>query len=119
MPEAINSIPTRQLTEALFKSDDRLAAAGSFVSPVKLVAGYHAIEFLVITDQMFSLVVEEACRPTGPFVQTASYTSTSVGTQQQLCRRHFPCGPYMRVTLGNLAGDQTFLSFCGTGLPQP
>jgi hypothetical protein len=119
MPAALNAIATRQDAEVLFQRDAPLGAAASFISPVRRVEGYFAVNLLAISDQSFSIVVEEGCLGTGPFVQTATYTSSLVLGVQRVCVQHFPCGSFMRTTLGNLGPAQGFLSYCGLGLPEP
>src|SRR5262245_17198886 len=115
-------IPTRQKADLLFESVLPLAGGTSFVSNVARVDGYAQIAILAVSDQPFGITVEEACvvapDGTGRFVQTqGTLMSTLVGGQQQVCTRIQPCGTFMRMTLGNLGGAMTFLSFCAQGIP--
>jgi len=134
MPDGRNVIETRQETEVLFglppvPADTPpflIAAGGSLVIPAqpsaslalgKKVAGYAAVDFLAVSDQGMSLVVEEANDPEGPYVVVATFASALMGTFQAIRERVIPIGSFMRVTLSNTAGAETFLSFKGVGLP--
>lgn len=134
MAESATVVPSRQETEELFTlppiPDNHppflLGAAGSIVIPAqpsltlslgKKVAGYSAINFLAMSDQPMTLLIEEANDPSGPFVPTESFTSAMMGSFQGICERFLPCGSFMRVTLTNTGGAQTVLSFKGVGLP--
>lgn len=133
MADSATVVPSRQETEELFTLPPvptnnppfLLGASETIVIPAqpaplslgKKVAGYSAINFLAISDQGMTLIIEEANDPTGPFVQTGSFASEVMGTLQGICERFFPCGSYMRVTLSNTGGAQTVLSFKGVGLP--
>jgi hypothetical protein len=119
MPAAVDSIATRQLAEVFFRTSTPLAIAASVSSPVRLVDGHHAVNLLASSNSPFTIFVEEACFETGPFIRSATYGSVVVAGVQQVCRQHLPCGPYIRTTLMNAGGGQTFLSYCVEGLPQP
>jgi hypothetical protein len=134
MPEGTNVIPSRQLTEDLFplpatrstSAPILLEAGGSIFIPAqpkntrlgKRVEGYSEVRFLGISDQPMSLIVEEACKSDGPFLETQTYASVAVGLLHRLCVRHSPCGKFARIQLTNTGGaKETLLSFCGVGLP--
>jgi hypothetical protein len=134
MPDGRNVIETRQETEVLFALPPvpadtppfLLAAGGSIVIPAqpsasrplgKKVAGYAAVDFLAISDQGMSLVVEEANDPEGPYVVVATFASAVAGTLQAIRERVIPIGSFMRVTLSNTGGPEALLSFKGIGLP--
>lgn len=119
MPKAINVIPTRQKADLLFSTDTPLGAGATFVSPIREVDGYNAVTFLAIASTAFTIVVNEACEAGGPFVETATLTSSVVAGQNVVCARVFPCGSFMRTSLGNLGGAQTALSYCAHGVPEP
>lgn len=134
MADSATVVPSRQETEELFtlppvptNNPPYLLPAGiSTVMPAqpsatvslgKKVAGYAAINFLAISDQPMSLLVEEANEQSGPFVPTGTFPSGVAGTMQMISERFIPVGSFMRVTLMNTGADETVLSFKGVGLP--
>ena len=134
MGKSSTGVPSRQETEELFTLPPvatnsppfLLPAGGSVVIPAqpssslslgKKVAGYAAVDFLAISDQAMTLLVEEANDQSGPFVQVASFASVVAGSFQMIRQRVVPIGSFMRVTLSNTGGPETVLSFKGIGLP--
>jgi hypothetical protein len=82
------------------------------------VAGYSAVNFLGISDQPFTVLVEEACESEGPYVSVTTLTSVVAGALNRISTRHLPSGNFMRITPTNTgAVAQTLFSLCGTGLP--
>lgn len=120
MPEAVESIQTRQRAELLFHTDETLGAGGSFAPmDTRLVAGYNAVAFFAVSDQPFEIRVLEGCSKAGRFVVTETLASVAAGANQVVCERVLPCGPLMRVALANLGAPQQSLSFCALGIPEP
>lgn len=121
MPEAINTIPTRQLADPLAGTTTPLGTGGSFTSDIFEVDGYDTIGILGISDQAFTVQVLEACDPKGTFVVTRTLTSAPDGLgQQNVCVRLQPCGSYMKFVLANTGGaPMGTLSFCAIGIPLP
>lgn len=118
MAEAVNTITTRQKAEELVHSDVPLAGAGQIASKVSLVAGYAAISILSISDQPFSITIDEACDADGEFTRTVTLASVvDAAGNQHICERVAPCGNYAIITLVNGGGQQTLLSFCALGIP--
>jgi hypothetical protein len=112
-------IATRQKTDALFGTTTPLVGGGTFTSPVRRVAGYDVIAILAVSDQAFTIAVQEACESGGPFVQTQVLSSALVGGVQQIRTRIRPAGEFMILALSNGGTPMTMLEFCGTGIPQP
>lgn len=112
-------IATRQKADPLFGSDVPLGAAGTFTSPVRQVVGYDSIAILAISDQPFTITVEEACEPDGQYAQTQTLSSALVGGVQQICTRIRPCGAFMILALGNTGAPMSTLDFCAYGVPLP
>jgi hypothetical protein len=128
-----SAVPSRQLTEALFvlPVNTLLAPAASIVIPAqpspvpplpaalgRKVAGYSAVNFLGISDQPFSVLIEEACESDGTYVTVVTLTSVAAGALQRISARHLPSGNFMRITPTNTGGSaQTIFDLCGTGLP--
>lgn len=119
MPDAINIISTRQETEDLAHTAEPLGIGGSFVSNIVLVAGYDHVSLFGVSDQAFTVQIEEACLAEGPFVVTKSINSSLSGSQQALCSQVEPCGVFMRISVWNGLLPMGSLSFCATGVPQP
>jgi hypothetical protein len=134
MADSATEVPSRQETEELFtlppvptNNPPYLLPAGigtvmpaqpsATLSLGKKVAGYAAIDFLAISDQTMSLLVEEANDQNGPFVPTGTLASALAGTMQMIRQQFIPVGSFMRVTLTNTGADETVLSFKGVGLP--
>jgi len=121
MPGAGFQVPTRQKTDMLFNSTVPLAAGDSQVFDVRLILGYSSVSVLAFSNQAFSVHLEEACMPEGPFVRTATLTS-AVGPdgKQLICDRIPPCGIYGRMVLENTSAfPQTSMTFCAIGIPVP
>lgn len=119
-------IETRQKTDLLFSviasvssgAKNLLAAAGVFTSPVRLVAGYGAINFLIISNAAFTLRVKEANDPAGPWAQTELQASAADAAGNQfICLQVAPCGAYMQIFVDNGAAPQTAFALAGIGLP--
>lgn len=53
-------IPTRQRTDVLFQSSTPLGAGASFTSRIARVDGYNQVSIIAVSDQPFTIVVEEA-----------------------------------------------------------
>lgn len=131
MPKADNVIETEQDTEILFEpparrvSNDPVFVSNPLVMPPqpsdeslgKNVAGYRTVHFLAISDQPLSLAIEEANEPEGPYVLTNTFDSSVMGSYEAIGESVNPVGSYMRVTLQNIGGLATILSFKGIGLP--
>ncbi len=112
---------TRQRADVLARTDAPLGPSpASFVSNPALAAGYSVLAILGISDRPFTVSVEEACFPDGPFTVTSALSSAldaSTGLQA-VCQRVVPCGRYVRFTLANAsASPQGALDFCASGIP--
>lgn len=120
-------IQTRQKAELLFEVVSPLGAAPSatlgvsktFASPPRLVQGYGAINFLIISDVAFTLRIQEASTPAGPWAQTVSQASAldAATGNQFICLQVAPCGAYMRVFVDNGPAAQGSFTLEGVGLP--
>lgn len=119
MPEAKFIIPTRQKTDVLADTSDPLGAGASVDIDAFKVAGYASTTILAFSDQPFQIRIEEGCSCDGRFVTTHTFTSEPSGGNQVLCVRVEPCGPFMRATVTNLGGAQSFFQLCWRGLPVP
>lgn len=115
----IYEIVTRQKVDRLFGPTDLLAALATFSSEVRRVAGYGSVTFLIVSDQPFTLRVEEAPESDGPWVQTESQTSIldPVSGNQFICTDVRPCGSFMRIFVDNTGGLQTIFDLNVGGLP--
>lgn len=119
MARGVNTITTRQRLEPLFVLHIPLTAGQTFQFDVREVHGYDAVNFLGVSNLPFSIRVEEACSADGPWTQTATFATApdpALGVES-LCDRVIPCGTHMRVFIDNPGAAQTFLDFCGGGLP--
>lgn len=112
-------IQTRQKADRLFFTTTALGATATFESAVKRVLGYGSINFLGISDHAFTLRVEEAINPDGPWTQTSTVASTLDATTGHnfICEQVSPCGVFMRVFIDAGATPLGSLSFLGVGLP--
>lgn len=119
MPQAIESIPTRQRAEVLDDSSDRLGAGDSFESRTSKVAGFNAVSIFGVSDQPFRVRVFEGCSATGRFAMTHEFLSAAAAGVQVVCDHVLPCGPFLRTVLDNLGAPQGFLSVCSLGIPEP
>jgi hypothetical protein len=123
MTEENFSIPTRQKADPLFESSVPIQNGSSLATDVKRVSGYAQVSIFALSDQPFTIVVEEAAvvksDGTGNFAQTqATIASATVAGQEQVVTRIQPFGNFMKMTLANASGsNQTFLSFLAQGLP--
>lgn len=118
MPVAPDIIITRQKAEILLETHDPLDAGQSLAGAVRLVEGFAYLSILALTDQAFSITIDEASTADGPFTRTATFPSAADGAGQQRVReRFFPCGAYALVTLTNLGGDQSQLDYTVIGVP--
>lgn len=104
MPDGLNIVQTRQRPEVFFRTSIPLGAGQSHVSAVVLVAGYDGIKIFVISDQAFSVLVEESTESDGLYGVAATYASELVGFDHQLCEIHNPCGTYAKITISNTSG---------------
>lgn len=122
MPEAFETIATRQRSELLFEAPPPPLGAGACVTlPVRLVEGFSAIGFFGVSDQPFTVSIEESCSAAGPFSVTQVLTSAldPVSGLQVVCDRVAPCAPHMQVTICNTGlAPATILDVCGTGIPK-
>lgn len=121
MPEAFETIATRQRSETLFEIGGPLDPGKCVTTPSRLAAGFSAVGILGISDQPFTVEVDEACSPDGPFVATQTLTSAvdPVTGLNFVCARVQPCGPHMTLTLCNAGpSPTTVLDLCGTGIPK-
>lgn len=121
MPEAEEMIATRQKVERLADAPSPLGPSATFVFPPRLVIGYSAISFFVLSDQPFEVRVEQACSEDGPWTNTSTLSSTFdlVALVHRVCARIAPCGSHLRVTLANLSpSSQTILQVCIFGIPK-
>lgn len=115
-----SSIPSRQLTEDLFSSTAVLALGASYVSPVRLVAGFSAVNLLAFSNFTFRVRVEEAVAPGGPWQETQRWNSAldGAGVRQFVAQRFVPMGSYLRVSVDNTgAGAQTLFGVAALGIP--
>lgn len=117
-------IPTRQKADGLFETSEPLLTGGVFLSDVAEVSGYAKVSFFASSDQPFGLNVEEAVSVkvdgSGNFVQTdPTFLATLAGGIWSVTARIQTFGRFMKVVLGNLGADMSFLSFQGRGVPLP
>lgn len=117
-------IPTRQKADLLFSTEIPLIVGDFFIAPVRRVAGYAEIPVFALSDQPFTIQVEEATDVeedgSGNFVQTQTLTAVAVGPLWLVCQRIRPCGSFMQMTLGNMGvTDMGSLNFAVQGLPLP
>lgn len=118
LPVAPYIIITRQKAEILLETHEPLFAGQSLVGAVRLVAGFAYLSILALSNQAFSITIEEGNTADGPFVQTATFASSADGAgQQRVCERFFPCGTYALITLNNPGGDMSDLDFTVIGIP--
>jgi hypothetical protein len=123
MTEENFSIPSRQKSDVLFESDQPLGAGASFATGVARTTGYAQVSIFAVSDQPFSIIVEEAVivKPdgTGNFAQTqATLNSVSVGGIEQVATRITPFGNFMKMVLTNPGGTpEAYLNFLVQGLP--
>lgn len=127
MPRTPHVIETRQKMDSLFEvqaskttnAKGLLAVSKTFQSKVMLVSGYGSINFLIIADQAFTLRVQEATFPEGPWAQTVSQASAldAATGNQFICLQVSPCGTYMQVFVDNGATAQKSFTLEGAGLP--
>lgn len=113
-------IPTRQKADRLFESKALILAGGTFTSPVRRVEGYSLIKFLASSPQSFTLRIQEAVNPKGPWVETHRFNSTlsGDGINQFSCEDVPPCGVFMRVFVDNTSGvNMASFQFLGLGHP--
>lgn len=122
-------IPTRQKVGLLFPVRPPgtldpfpvlLAAGASVVYGPFEVVGYATIAILAVSDQPFTIVISESVIPGGPFVQTQSFSSASVGALQVVKQRFSPSGLFGKATVTNIGPlAQTQISLLGQGVPLP
>lgn len=119
MAEAVNTITTRQRAEPILHTEVALGAGESFENKVYLVAGFNTLSILAISDQAFSVTVDESCDTETPFTRTQTIASeVDAAGNQRICTRINPCGNYAIITLVNGGAPQSFLSFCVLGIPE-
>jgi hypothetical protein len=125
MPRAIETIQTRQRAERLFGSDKPLGPGECVRVPNEegsLVAGFAFVEVFAVSDQPFRIRIFEACRPGGPFITTDEggtlFSTLGIDGRNSICNRVIYCGTRMKAELCNLGAQQSFLSFCASGLPE-
>lgn len=53
-------IPTRQKTDILFQSSTPIASGDSFTSRIARVDGYNQVAILAVSDQPFTITIEQA-----------------------------------------------------------
>jgi hypothetical protein len=113
-------IATRQKADLLFSAPATPVAASDIaVWGVRKVLGYGRVSILAMGAQPFTILIEEATSPIGPFVQTAALPSsvdTATGLEK-VCDLIVPCGLYMRASLQN-DGIQSIFQGKIIGLPQ-
>lgn len=121
MSEVQFQISTRQKADMLFGYTLPLGAGESVILDTRLILGYDSLAVLSFADQPFSVHLEEACSPDGPFVRTATLASAVGPTGEQVvCDEFFPCGVYGRIVLENTSGiAQTSSRLCVLGVPVP
>lgn len=117
MPSGANVVQTRQRPEELFRRASPLGASEELESDVKLVAGYDSLALFSVSDQAFSIVIEEANHEDGPFVVTGTYASAASGANQYVCTRHRPCGTYAKIRLENGGAAMGLLKSVVAGIP--
>jgi hypothetical protein len=111
-------IPTRQKSDLLFRLTTPLGGVSSVSINAARVLGYDSIAFLVISDQPFTISVQEACEDM-QFAQTRSLSSSVVGIQNVVCTRVAPCGTFMQLLIVNPGPAMTVFDLSGQGIPQP
>lgn len=120
MPQAKNSIPTRQKEDLLLETKLPLGTGGSITLGPVGVSGYSEIAILGTSNLSFTVRLEEGCSREGPFVVTHTLLSSLVGALQQICRREKLCGIFLRATVLNTGGaPQASLNVCIQGIPVP
>lgn len=112
-------IATRQRADLLFRFTVPLGAGSSVVSDIRDVLGYDSIAILAISDQAFTIGVEEACTSDGDFSTTQVLTSALVNGLNQICTRILPCGAFMKLTVTNTGAPMTVLDVASQGIPEP
>lgn len=113
------NIATRQKADILFGPiKTPLAGGGIIILPVRAVAGYARVNFLALSVQPFTLLIEEANAADGEFSETETFVSVldAVSGLQKVCEMVFPCGTFMRLTVTN-TGLVAGISLCVSGLP--
>lgn len=110
------TIATRQKADTLFEGAPSLASGESSTTGVRKVQGYGAVQVFASSQESFEVRVLESCNQDGPFVRTATLTSTVVGTLQVVCERVQQGGVFMQLQVVG-AGAQATVDFCGQGLP--
>lgn len=113
------AIATRQKADILFGPiRTPIPGGGSIGLPVREVAGYARVNFLGISAQPFTLLVEEANAADGDWSETETFVSVldPVSGLQKVCEMVFPCGTFMRLTVTN-TGLIAGISLLGSGLP--
>jgi len=129
MPNGKNhgfGIPTRQKDDELFRlnslatSPVSVPAAGTVAFAIRRVVGYGVIRFLVISNEVATLRIEEAPTPKGPWVETDRLTavaSPSGSGQFFICTDVSPCGAFMRIFLDNGGAGAVIPDLIGFGHP--
>lgn len=120
MTDILETIATRQKADRLFGPvTEHLAALATYQSNPMRVSGYGSVNFLIVSDQAFTLRIEEAHLPEGPWVETESRSSAldAASGNQFLCLTVQPCGILMRIFVDNTGGAQALFDLSGTGLP--
>jgi hypothetical protein len=112
-------IPTRQKSDVLFRLTTPLGAGSSVPIDARRVLGYDSIAFLAVSDQPFSISIQEACDPDSGFAQTQVLSSSVAGGQNVVCTRIEPCGALMRLLIANPGPAMTLFDLSGQGIPQP
>lgn len=114
------AIATRQKADLLFGPISKQVGAGlGVVLPERTVSGYGRVNFLGISAQPFTILVQEANSPTGPLTQTAFFSSALdvLTGLERVCDHVFPCGTQMVVTVTNTGPVPAPITFIANGLP--
>lgn len=112
-------IPTRQKSDLLFRLVTPLGGGSSVPIDKKRVLGYDSVAILAISDQPFTISVQEAPDSNSLFVQTQNLASAVVGGRNVVCTRIPPCGAFMQLLVANPGPAMTVFDLSGQGIPQP
>lgn len=111
-------IPTRQKTDSFFTTRDPIAPpAMTFSSGVTRVEGYGAVAIFAVSDQPFTIEVNEAAFSDGTFVTTQTLASALVDGSQVVNTRITHNSSFMELVLTNTGGLQTVLETNALGIP--
>jgi len=131
--EGRNVTQNRQRVEDLFSAPVDTQGNQVFIAPAtptlipaqtgpdicgREIAGFDVVSFFAVSDQPFSIAVFESCGCCGPWVNTATLTSSVVDGQQVISVRRASNAKFMRLVVTNTGGaTQTAFALCVFGIP--